>query len=137
MTLLIDPSLQGPIGYQREFLEAYEPGSTWYLPEATRAQLHEMGRTPVGERPAGTYARDMQKSGLMHSPFRICTPYSHRISCLTTPPVADYAEALSKFLEQSFTPWPRLKSLPTQGRQRCRMGGVIGTGKTPLPRETV
>src|SRR5450830_2128477 len=48
-----------PMGYQREFLEAYEPGITWYLPEATRAQLHEMGRTPVGERPAGTYARDI------------------------------------------------------------------------------
>lgn len=48
-----------PIGYQREFLEAYEPGVTWYLPQSTRVQLHEMGRTPVGERPAGTYARDI------------------------------------------------------------------------------
>ncbi len=48
-----------PVGYQREFLEAYKPGVTWYLPQSTRAQLHEMGRTPVGERPAGTYARDI------------------------------------------------------------------------------
>ena len=48
-----------PVGCKPEFLEAYEPGHTWYLPEATRAQLHEMGRTPVGERPAGTYARDI------------------------------------------------------------------------------
>lgn len=48
-----------PIGYQREFLEAYEPGISWYLPESTRAQLHEMGRTSVDERPAGTYARDI------------------------------------------------------------------------------
>jgi len=48
-----------PVGYQREFLEAYQPGVTWYLPESTRAQLHEMGRTPQGERPAGTYARDI------------------------------------------------------------------------------
>ena len=48
-----------PAGYQREFLEAYEPGVTFYLPESIRAQLHEMGRTPAGERPAGTYAREI------------------------------------------------------------------------------
>ena len=48
-----------PVGYQREFLEAYRPGVTFYLPESIRAQLHEMGRTPVGGRPAGTYARDI------------------------------------------------------------------------------
>lgn len=48
-----------PVGYRREFLEAYEPGVTFYLPESLRSQLHEMGRTPVGERPAGTYAREI------------------------------------------------------------------------------
>jgi hypothetical protein len=48
-----------PVGYQREFLEAYKPGETWYLSESTRAQLHEMGRTPADELPAGTYARDI------------------------------------------------------------------------------
>lgn len=48
-----------PVGYQREFLEAYRPGTTFYLPEPLRSELHEMGRTPVGERPAGTYAREI------------------------------------------------------------------------------
>lgn len=48
-----------PVGYQREFLEAYKPGNTWYLSESIRAQLHEMGRTPADELPAGTYARDI------------------------------------------------------------------------------
>jgi hypothetical protein len=48
-----------PVGYQREFLEAYKPGVSWYLSESTRAQLHEMGRTPADELPAGTYARDI------------------------------------------------------------------------------
>lgn len=48
-----------PIGYQRAFLEAYQPGVTFYLPESLRIQLHEMGRTAVGERPAGTYAREI------------------------------------------------------------------------------
>jgi fido (protein-threonine AMPylation protein) len=50
-----------PVGYRREFLEAYEPGRTWYLPEATRARLHEIGRTPDPDRPAGTYAREIME----------------------------------------------------------------------------
>jgi len=48
-----------PVGYRREFLESYQPGVTFYLPAALRSQLHEMGRTPAHERPAGTYARDI------------------------------------------------------------------------------
>lgn len=48
-----------PVGYHRAFLEGYEPGSTFYLPETLRVQLHEIGRTPAGERPAGTYAREI------------------------------------------------------------------------------
>lgn len=48
-----------PVGYQREFLENYQPGTTFYLPESLRRQLHEMGRTSANERPAGTYARDI------------------------------------------------------------------------------
>ena len=48
-----------PVGYQREFLETYQPGTTFYLPESLRRQLHEMGRTSANERPAGTYARDI------------------------------------------------------------------------------
>ena len=48
-----------PVGYQREFLEAYQPGQTFYLSASLRSQLHDMGRTSANERPAGTYARDI------------------------------------------------------------------------------
>jgi hypothetical protein len=48
-----------PVGYQRSFLEEYEPGVTFYLPASLRAGFHEMGRTPAGKRPAGTYAREI------------------------------------------------------------------------------
>lgn len=48
-----------PVGYQHEFLERYEPGVSFYLPESLRAQLHEIGRTAQAARPAGTYARDI------------------------------------------------------------------------------
>jgi fido (protein-threonine AMPylation protein) len=46
-----------PVGYDRGWLEAYRPGLDWLLPEAMRAELHTLGRTPDPDRPAGTYAR--------------------------------------------------------------------------------
>jgi hypothetical protein len=48
-----------PVGYHIEFLEAYRPGTTWYLSEYIRRQLHAIGTTPDPERPAGTFARDV------------------------------------------------------------------------------
>ncbi len=48
-----------PLGYRREFLEEYVPNETAYLPSVLRSHLHELGRTPAGQRPAGTYARDV------------------------------------------------------------------------------
>lgn len=48
-----------PVGYRREFLDAYQPNRTFYLPAEIRERLHVMGRSPVSERPAGTYARQI------------------------------------------------------------------------------
>jgi len=50
---------RSPVGYQREFLEAYQPNVTAYLPEPLRRQLHQMGRTAAVGEPAGTYSRAM------------------------------------------------------------------------------
>jgi hypothetical protein len=58
-------SARTPVGYDPEFLERYQPGVTWYLPEATRTRLHELGRTPAAERPAGTYAREIYEQLLL------------------------------------------------------------------------
>lgn len=43
----IDQPLEArkPVGYQRDFLEAYEPNRTWYLPAPLRRQLRKMGET--------------------------------------------------------------------------------------------
>lgn len=46
-----------PVGYQRDFLEAYRPNETWYLSESLRRQLHRMGKTADATEPAGTYSR--------------------------------------------------------------------------------
>ena len=48
-----------PVGYDRSFLETYRPNETPYLPPEIREHLHNIGRSPDGERPAGTYARDI------------------------------------------------------------------------------
>ncbi len=59
-TLIRRPIIErAPVGYDASLLEAYVPGTTWYLPASMRASLHEMGRTPDAERPAGTYAREI------------------------------------------------------------------------------
>ncbi len=48
---------RNPVGYQRDFLDAYQPNKTRYLSEPVRRQLHAMGDTGQIERPAGTYGR--------------------------------------------------------------------------------
>ena len=48
-----------PVGYQREFLESYRPGETYYVPATVRDQLRRMGATGAEEMPAGTYGRDI------------------------------------------------------------------------------
>jgi Fic family protein len=55
----IDQPLEArrPVGYQRDFLDAYRPNATWYLSESLRRQLRRMGRTAEAGAPAGTYSR--------------------------------------------------------------------------------
>ena len=47
-----------PVGHIREFLDQYHPNITNYLPEHVVQRLFEIGKTD-GERPAGTYARQI------------------------------------------------------------------------------
>jgi hypothetical protein len=46
-----------PAGFQRELLEAYRPGETFYLPAHVRAELRRLGTPGRVELEAGTYAR--------------------------------------------------------------------------------
>ena len=48
-----------PVGYKIEFLEAYQPNVTAYLPLKLREQLYELGRSPTTNAPAGTFVRDI------------------------------------------------------------------------------
>ena len=46
-----------PVGYQQDFLDAYQPNATWYLSASLRRQLRKMGKTNAVDAPAGTYSR--------------------------------------------------------------------------------
>ena len=50
-------SARKPVGYQRDFLEAYRPNESWYLSASLRRQLHKMGKTADVDAAAGTYSR--------------------------------------------------------------------------------
>jgi len=47
------------VGYQPDFLDAYQPNKTGYLSESLRRQLHKMGKTAKVDVPAGTYSRSI------------------------------------------------------------------------------
>lgn len=51
--------LREPVGYKFEFLERYQPNETFYLGKPLRTQLHTLGRSPMAQSPAGTFARDI------------------------------------------------------------------------------
>lgn len=58
LRLISRPLMQRePVPYHPDFLLGYDPGTTWYLAKDQRARLHELGRTQLGNEPAGTYAR--------------------------------------------------------------------------------
>lgn len=50
-------SARKPVGYQRDFLDSYEPNRSWYLSEPLRRRLRKMGDTGQAARPAGTHGR--------------------------------------------------------------------------------
>ena len=53
------PAARHPVGYDRTFLDSYRPNETFYLSQAERERLHEVGRPMTADQPAGTYARQI------------------------------------------------------------------------------
>lgn len=46
-----------PVGYDRDFLDAYRPNETFYLPVNVRQALQSQSHGQAGDHPAGTFAR--------------------------------------------------------------------------------
>ena len=49
-----------PVGYDGMFLDSYRPNECFYLSQAEREHLGEVGRPVVADQPAGTYARQIR-----------------------------------------------------------------------------
>jgi fido (protein-threonine AMPylation protein) len=58
-------SARAPVSYRREWLDAYVPGETSYLPAPLRERLRALGQTAEADRPAGTYARQVLERFLL------------------------------------------------------------------------
>ncbi len=57
--------MRKPAGFDTDFLRAYIPGTSWYLPLALGEQMYALGRTPVAGQPAGTYAQEIYEEFLL------------------------------------------------------------------------
>ena len=53
------PEARKPVGYARAFLDSYRPNDTFYLSQAERVHLQEIGRPNIANQPAGTYAKQI------------------------------------------------------------------------------
>ncbi len=53
------PAARKPVGYNREFLDTYQPNTSSYLSQQERAHLARIGRPNFAAQPAGTYAKQI------------------------------------------------------------------------------
>lgn len=82
-----------PVGYQRGFLDDYQPNVTWYLPAETRQRLLEMSRPPDVARPAGTYARTIYHRLLIDLSWNSSRLEGNTYSLLETERLLELGEA--------------------------------------------
>lgn len=81
--------------YRPEFLEAYRPGVTWYLPEVTRKRLRESGRTAQEQQPAGTYARHILERLLVDLSYGSSHLEGNKYSILDTKELLEHGREAS------------------------------------------
>lgn len=81
-----------PIGYNRKFLDNYRPNVTSYLSKSTRQELFELGKTD-GERPAGTYAREIFNRLLIDLSWNSSRLEGNTYSLLETERLLELSEA--------------------------------------------
>ena len=82
-----------PVGYQRAFLDDYQPNVNYYLPAETRQRLLRMGRPPDGERPAGTYVRTIYSRLLIDLSWNSSRLEGNTYSLLETERLLELGEA--------------------------------------------
>lgn len=82
-----------PVGYDRSLLDAYRPNKTFYLSEAVRKRLAEVGRPKIGEQPAGTYARQILNRLLVDLSWNSSRLEGNTYSLLDTRRLIEFGQA--------------------------------------------
>ena len=81
-----------PVGYDRAFLDSYRPNETFYLSQAERERLHEIGRPDTTAQPAGTYARQILNRLLLELAWNSSRLEGNTYSLLDTRRLLDVGE---------------------------------------------
>jgi hypothetical protein len=82
-----------PVGYNRAFLDDYRPNASFYLTPDIRQHLLELGGSPGGERPAGTYARQIYHRLLIDLSWNSSRLEGNTYSLLETERLLELGEA--------------------------------------------
>jgi Fic family protein len=85
--------MRKPVGYQREYLNSYQPNETTYLTDVIREHLNHIGRSPLGDRPAGTYARQILNRLLIDFSWASSRLEGNTYSLLDTERLIDFAQS--------------------------------------------
>lgn len=85
--------MRTPVGYNQEFLEAYYPNGTFYLPADLRSQFHTLGTPPDSERTAGTFAREIMNRLLIDLSWSSSRLEGNTYSRLDTERLIEFGQA--------------------------------------------
>ena len=53
------PDMREPVGYNRDFLDSYQPNQTFFLSQSERDELYQIGRSKMVEEYAATHAKQI------------------------------------------------------------------------------
>ncbi len=84
-----------PVGYDRTFLDSYRPNDSSYLSRTERAHLLDVGRPATGDRPAGTYARQILNRLLIDLSWNSSRLEGNTYSLLDTRRLLEFGEEAS------------------------------------------
>jgi Fic family protein len=81
-----------PVGYNRSFLDSYRPNDSFYLTQAERTHLREIGTPQIVAQPAGTYAKQILQRLLIDLSWNSSRLEGNTYSLLDTKRLIDLGE---------------------------------------------
>ncbi|MFT3992207.1 MAG: Fic family protein [Luteolibacter sp.] len=81
-----------PVGYKHEFLDAYRPNETFYVPQYLQEELGKMGQVGFSDLPAGTYVRQVLSRLLIDLSWNSSRLEGNTYSILETQRLLEFGE---------------------------------------------